>query len=58
MPTAPLMNYAGLGSNIVYAPPTQASQSQPASGATVDPNTGKIEPIGIAPPPQIRNPIT
>ena len=58
MPTAPLMNYAGLGSNIVYAPPTQVPQSQPASGATVDPNTGKIEPIGIAPPPQIRNPIT
>ena len=41
-PMAPLAPYAGLA-----APP------QPYSGAIVNPGTGEVEPVGIAPPPRI-----
>ena len=43
MPIAPLMPYAGLAAP---QPP------QTASGAIVNPGTGQIEPVGMAPPPR------
>jgi len=42
VPMAPLAPYAGLA-----APP------QPYSGAIVNPGTGEVEPVGMAPPPRI-----
>ena len=47
-PMAPLAPYAGLGSPLPPPPPPQL-----ASGAVVNPGTGEVEPVGIAPPPRI-----
>ena len=53
MPIAPLLPYAGLASATMPEQVTQ--QRPPASGARVNPGTGKIEPVGIAPDPRLLN---
>ena len=53
MPVAPLLPYAGLASATMPEQITQ--QRPPASGARVNPGTGKIEPVGIAPDPRLLN---
>ncbi len=51
MPVAPLLPYAGLAT----ATPPQEIPRPPASGARVNPGTGQIEPIGVAPDPGLVN---
>ena len=51
MPVAPLLPYAGLAT----ATPPQEIPRPPASGATPNPGTGQIEPIGVAPDPGLVN---
>jgi len=51
MPVAPLLPYAGLAT----ATPPQEISRPPASGARVNPGTGEIEPIGMAPDPGLVN---
>ena len=51
MPVAPLLPYAGLATST----PPQEIPRPPASGARVNPGTGKIEPVGIAPDPRLLN---
>ena len=51
MPVAPLLPYAGLAT----ATPPQEISRPPASGARVNPGTGEIEPVGIAPDPRLLN---
>ena len=53
MPIAPLLPYAGLASATMPEQVTQ--QRPPASGATPNPGTGQIEPVGIAPDPRLLN---
>ena len=53
MPIAPLLPYAGLAS--ATRPEQVTQQREPASGARVNPGTGKIEPVGIAPDPRLLN---
>jgi hypothetical protein len=53
MPVAPLLPYAGLASATMPEQITQ--QRPPASGATPNPGTGQIEPIGVAPDPGLVN---
>ena len=53
MPIAPLLPYAGLASSV--APEQVERRREPASGARVNPGTGEIEPIGIAPDPRLIN---
>ena len=51
MPVAPLLPYAGLATST----PPQEIPRPPASGARVNPGTGQIEPIGMAPDPRLLN---
>jgi len=53
MPIAPLLPYAGLASATM--PEQIIQQRPPASGARVNPGTGQIEPIGVAPDPGLVN---
>tara|TARA_R100001163_G_scaffold48605_1_gene36538 strand:- start:31 stop:1917 length:1887 start_codon:yes stop_codon:yes gene_type:complete len=53
MPIAPLLPYAGLASATM--PEQVERRREPASGARVNPGTGEIEPIGIAPDPRLLN---
>ena len=53
MPIAPLLPYAGLASSV--APEQVERRREPASGARVNPGTGEIEPIGVAPDPRLIN---
>ena len=53
MPIAPLLPYAGLASATM--PEQVERRREPASGARVNPGTGEIEPVGIAPDPRLLN---
>ena len=53
MPIAPLLPYAGLASSVT--PEQVERRREPASGARVNPGTGEIEPVGIAPDPRLLN---
>ena len=53
MPIAPLLPYAGLASSVT--PEQVERRREPASGARVNPGTGEIEPIGVAPDPRLIN---
>jgi len=53
MPIAPLLPYAGLASSVT--PEQVERRGEPASGARVNPGTGEIEPIGMAPDPRLLN---
>ena len=53
MPISPLLPYAGLAS--ATRPEQVTRQREPASGARVNPGTGQIEPVGMAPDPGLVN---
>ena len=53
MPISPLLPYAGLASSVT--PEQVERRREPASGARVNPGTGEIEPIGMAPDTRLLN---